>query len=190
MEKDKILLKRIAKQIKKYRKINNFTQGDLAQRVEVHKNTIKNFEKEATVPDIKILLKIAEVFGIPISSLFEDEEKVKYPLLEKFVINNKSPLSKENIEKNLSISNVFPKGLQYYLLKVKENYFLIDTTQTQIQDEMLYAVLLTEKKEIVLRQIKKWEPFVILFSSIHDIEFFKRTDLQIIGKIVRVIKIK
>jgi len=190
MEKDKILLKEIAGQIKKHRKTNNLTQLELAKKINVHKNTIRNFEKGKTIPDIKDLLKIAEVFNISISTLFEDEKAIKYPLLKKILSKNRSPLAKENIEKNINIYDLFPTGSQYYLLKRKEDFVLIDTINTQIQEDALYAVAILEKMELVLRKIRSREHMVALIPNklTNEIKLYRKSEIYIVGKVIKKIK--
>lgn len=188
MKKDKILLEKMAKQIRKHRKINNLTQIDLAEKINVHENTIKNFEKGKTIPTIKDLLAITEILQISISSLFEDEKIVKYPFLKETLLKEKPPLAKENIKENINAYDLLPKGSQYYLLKRKDDYFLIDSSKIEASEEELYAIALTEEQKITLGKIKSKEYIVAIISLENEIKLYRKSEISILGKIVKRIK--
>ena len=58
------------------RAIKNITQGDLADRVAVSRQTINSIESNRYVPSTVLALKIARVFGKPLEEIFmlEDED--------------------------------------------------------------------------------------------------------------------
>ena len=60
--------------IKVERARNNMTQQDLAERVNVSRQTINSIEAGKYVPSTVLSLKIAKVFVVPIEELFELEE--------------------------------------------------------------------------------------------------------------------
>ncbi|SIN72076.1 helix-turn-helix transcriptional regulator [Algoriphagus halophilus] len=60
--------------IKVERARNNMTQQDLADRVNVSRQTINSIEAGKYVPSTVLSLKIAKVFVVPIEELFELEE--------------------------------------------------------------------------------------------------------------------
>lgn len=60
--------------IKVERARNNMTQQDLADRVNVSRQTINSIEAGKYVPSTLLSLKIAKVFVVPIEELFELEE--------------------------------------------------------------------------------------------------------------------
>lgn len=68
----------LGKQIKKYRKENNLSQEELADRVYVSRQTISNWENDKSYPDVNSLVLISEVFRISLDSLIKgDLEKMK-----------------------------------------------------------------------------------------------------------------
>jgi putative transcriptional regulator len=56
------------------RAILNITQADLADRVQVSRQTINSIEAEKYSPSLALGMKIARVFGKPIDEVFELEE--------------------------------------------------------------------------------------------------------------------
>lgn len=59
--------------IKIERARNNFTQGDLAEKVGVSRQTINSIETKKYIPSAVLALKIAKVFEMKVDDLFELE---------------------------------------------------------------------------------------------------------------------
>ncbi|WP_306252179.1 helix-turn-helix transcriptional regulator [Parvularcula sp. IMCC14364] len=49
---------------------HNLTQADLAERVDVTRQTIIAVEKEKFDPSISLAYKISDVFGLPVEDIF------------------------------------------------------------------------------------------------------------------------
>ena len=60
--------------IKIERARHDLTQGDLAEKVGVSRQTINSIETKKYVPSAVLALKIAQVFQMPVEDLFELEE--------------------------------------------------------------------------------------------------------------------
>jgi len=84
----------VGKNIKKLREKKGLTQLDLAERLNVTRQAISNWETEKTQPDIDTLQKIAQVFEVSV-------EEVIYGIERKFttVVNNNNV---RNVTKGLS----------------------------------------------------------------------------------------
>lgn len=61
--------------IKIERARNNFTQADLAEKAQVSRQTINAMEAGKYVPSTLLSLKMAEIFKVEISELFQLEKK-------------------------------------------------------------------------------------------------------------------
>lgn len=61
--------------IKVERARNNLTQGDLAEKVGVSRQTINSIETKKYIPSAVLALKIAHVFEMPVDALFELEDE-------------------------------------------------------------------------------------------------------------------
>jgi putative transcriptional regulator len=60
--------------LKVLRAINNFTQQDLADKIQVSRQTINTIEKGKYVPSTLLALKMASVFDVSVLEIFEIEE--------------------------------------------------------------------------------------------------------------------
>ncbi len=60
--------------IKIERARHNLTQGDLAEKVGVSRQTINSIETKKYIPSAVLALKIAKIFNMPLDSLFELED--------------------------------------------------------------------------------------------------------------------
>lgn len=61
--------------IKIERARNNFTQGDLAEKVGVSRQTINSIETKKYIPSAVLALKISKVFNMKVDDLFELEDE-------------------------------------------------------------------------------------------------------------------
>jgi putative transcriptional regulator len=60
--------------IKVHRARMNMTQKDLADAVDVRRETIVHLEQERYIPSLELAYRIARVFGVAVEELFEFEE--------------------------------------------------------------------------------------------------------------------
>jgi putative transcriptional regulator len=56
------------------RAIMNITQAELAEKIHVSRQTINTIESGKYVPSTVLALKMARVFGVPVSEIFSLEE--------------------------------------------------------------------------------------------------------------------
>lgn len=74
----------VAKNLTNYRKINNLTQLDLAEKLSYSDKAISKWERGESLPDLYTLGKIAELYGITINDLvYEKQEPVKPKTIKK-----------------------------------------------------------------------------------------------------------
>ena len=66
----------IKNRVRELRARHNFTQGELADVVDVTRQTIVAFEKGNYVPSLMLAMKISRIFKLPIEEIFywEDDE--------------------------------------------------------------------------------------------------------------------
>lgn len=60
--------------IVEFRREQNITQGELADRVGVRRETIVRLERGQYNPSLKLAYDIANVFGVPIEEVFQFSE--------------------------------------------------------------------------------------------------------------------
>jgi putative transcriptional regulator len=56
------------------RAIKNITQAELAELIQVSRQTINTIESGKYVPSTVLALKMAKVFGVPVEEIFDLEE--------------------------------------------------------------------------------------------------------------------
>ena len=66
--------KRLKNRIKVYRAMNDWTQEELARRVNVTRKTINTVENGRFVPSAYLALKIARAFGVSVEELFQIDD--------------------------------------------------------------------------------------------------------------------
>lgn len=66
--------KKLKNQIKVYRAMNDWTQEELAQRVNVTRKTINTVENGKFIPSAYLALRIAKAFGVTVEDVFQIDE--------------------------------------------------------------------------------------------------------------------
>jgi putative transcriptional regulator len=66
--------KSLKNKIKVYRAMNNWTQEELARRVNVTRKTINTVENRKFIPSAYLALKIAQAFGVTVEDVFQIDE--------------------------------------------------------------------------------------------------------------------
>ncbi|WP_162894177.1 helix-turn-helix transcriptional regulator [Companilactobacillus musae] len=64
---------KVYQQIKKYRKLCNFSQEELAEKIYVSRQTISNWENGKSYPDIDNLLRLSSLFEISLDTLIKGD---------------------------------------------------------------------------------------------------------------------
>ena len=117
-----------------YRKKQGLTQEDLAQRLGVTNQSVSKWESSQCCPDISLIPKLADIFGISIDELFGREPSVndvcaQFPLRDDdtfrvVVARGKKVMLVDDIDKTIDIT--FPKNCnettrQYFKVEVFGN---------------------------------------------------------------------
>mgnify|MGYP001814687577 FL=1 len=69
--------KQLRNKLKVYRAMEDWTQEELARRVNVTRKTINTIENSKYVPSTYLALKMAAAFGVTVEELFQlDDEEV------------------------------------------------------------------------------------------------------------------
>ena len=67
--------KSLKNKIKVFRAMNDWTQEELAQRVNVTRKTINTIENRKFIPSAYLALKIARAFGVSVEEVFEIDDE-------------------------------------------------------------------------------------------------------------------
>lgn len=67
----------LGERIYRLRTEKNLSQGDLAERLEVSRQSVSKWENNSAVPDLEKIIKLGEIFGVSLDELVKGE-KVTY----------------------------------------------------------------------------------------------------------------
>jgi len=84
----------IEENIYKLRKKNNLSQGDLALKMNVSRQSISKWETGLSVPDLNNIIKLSEIFDITVDEIVKDKN-----INESKKVNNKLEDNKKSVEK-------------------------------------------------------------------------------------------
>jgi len=80
---DKNLTQTIAENLANYRKLNGFTQAELAEKINYSDKSVSKWERAEGVPDIYVLNLLAEIYGITVNDLISEKTETPLPEVEK-----------------------------------------------------------------------------------------------------------
>lgn len=63
--------------LKELRAEQKWSQGDLAEKLDVSRQTVNSIERGKYDPSLPLAFKIAEVFGQPIEAIFQPDKEEK-----------------------------------------------------------------------------------------------------------------
>jgi transcriptional regulator with XRE-family HTH domain len=67
------LKQKIASNLIYYRKLNNMTQTELAERINYSDKSVSKWERASGMPDIFVLALLADLYGISVSDFLEEK---------------------------------------------------------------------------------------------------------------------
>jgi len=65
----------LAEKILKLRAARNLSQGDLAEALDVSRQSVSKWETGQSVPDLDKIIKLADLFGVSVDELVREEER-------------------------------------------------------------------------------------------------------------------
>ena len=107
-----IIRKNIMKNIAYYRKLNGYTQKELATILGVKNSSVSNWEQGANAPDIETIFELCKLFKISVSDLFGcdviDGDSMRISGIEKEIVlayRTADGVEKEMVHRVLNIQN-------------------------------------------------------------------------------------
>jgi transcriptional regulator with XRE-family HTH domain len=138
----------ISNQIKNYRKQNNLSQEELAEKIYVSRQTISNWETGKSYPDVHNLILLSTLYEISIDELIKGDVEI---MKEKITSNELQSLSKKMMLFFFLMFVTLP------LVKNYSDYYLILTILFGVV--MIYYSIKIEKKKKEL-DIKTYKEIV------------------------------
>lgn len=199
----------VGKKIKELRKENRLTQSDLAKKLDVSFTTVSSWEREANKPMMDKLSIMAELFGVPISVFFDNEEFTSTNRIEISNITIKIPilgtiacgdpiLAEQNIDSyTYELAETLPHGVIFGLIAkgdsmeptIPNGATVLIREQSDVENGEIAAVLVNGDTEATLKRVKKIGSMIMLMpdNNKHDpIPITETKPARIIGKAVRV----
>ena len=78
-----------AQKMKSYRQKNNWTQQDIAERLNVSRKTISSWENSRSYPDIFMLVQISDLYRVSLDDLLREDHKMIDSYKQEHEINKK-----------------------------------------------------------------------------------------------------
>ena len=112
---------KFGEQIKSQRQKLNMTQAQVAKKLFVTRQTVSNWEKGKSYPDLNMLVNISDAYQVSIDSLLKEDQQLKEYLLKKEVERNYESTSNVSLlliglatmaVGVISAPSTFPKPLQ------------------------------------------------------------------------------
>jgi len=193
--------------IRAFRKNKGLTIKELAKIIGVHWTAVQRWETGKTSVPGKRIHALAKALGVHPSQLFGEEPtiQISYPYVTEIAAG--APiLANENVKEVVNILKFFPNDPDLILLKVvgdsmieegilEGDWVIIKTNITKLNEKDIYAVAVyhhsQEKVEATLKRIKQVGKHIILIPAHpkHEVQVYHEDEVQIVGKVVRVIRI-
>ena len=104
----------LSENIKNLRKEKGMSQEELAEKINVVRQTVSKWEQNLSVPDSEMLIKIAEVFEVSVSSLLGETVDIKDTKSELAEISQKL----ENLNAMMAERNSRSRRIMFRLVSV------------------------------------------------------------------------
>lgn len=198
----------VGDRIKKYRKQNNMTQGELGKMLGVALTTVSSWERGANNPLMDNITKMARLWNVNVSDIMGDVnpqnlipipkgDMVAIPVIG--VIACGDPiLAEENIiGYRYHLKETLPKGQTFYLTakgdsmepKIPNGSDVLIRLQNDVEDGEIAAVLVNGDMEATLKRVKKQGSIVMLVAENNAYAPYivtKENPARILGKAVGV----
>jgi len=196
--------KEIGQRLKIIRKDRGLSQKELGRLIRREGSEISRWETGKHGIPSTIMGKLCEILKINPNKLYEEQPIIEYPFVTKIAAG--SPIfSEENKKRMVNINELFPHSPDLLLLKAKGDcmehegiisgdWVLVKTNIEKLDSKSIYAIAVfscgLEKVEVTLKKVKKVGNQIVLIPANrgYEIEVYHQSDIQIVGKVVRIIR--
>lgn len=147
----------LGKNLSKYRKMNNFSQEELAFQLGVSRQTISKWEQNEVVPNINQVKKLSEIYHIDLDVLVDDDQVMKEI---KEVMNNTNFKNVDNVNWTNVWSKKYPVlGTYQEIVDVEKYGKQIRQMFEEIEHTYHYSKLdsMLVLKDILAQEWKKYK---------------------------------
>ncbi|EHI99602.1 helix-turn-helix domain protein [Clostridium sp. DL-VIII] len=143
----------LSEKILKLRKANNLSQEQLAEKLDVSRQSISKWESGQSIPDVEKLIALSNIFNVTIDYLLKpseiDELSIKTEILEK--------KQKELLDKNKKIKNITFRVLScisVYLIAIAIVFVLHSMFFMYIYPPVVFSIFLVATSISILINLK------------------------------------
>ena len=127
----------VGEKIKKIRKMAGMTQEELAEKMNVSRQTISKWEKEISSPDLESAIALCELFEISLDDLVKGEQSVKE---EKISLQDMIKINRRNQKQTILLIS----GLFFLMIGALAALFIAAIqSSTNSIEYMLYRYIVT-----------------------------------------------
>lgn len=184
------------KKLRELRKIEGWTQEDVAKKLGISKQTYSHYENEKRKPSLDTIRELANVYQVNIDNIFSEQENGNFSLLPIVgtISCGNGVYAFEDIEGYEEIPNSWIKGADHFLLRAKgdsminarieDGDLLLIRKQETFENGEIMAVIVDD--EAVLKRIYKSDGVIVLQSENpkYPPKFItNKSDIRIVGKL-------
>lgn len=184
------------KKLRELRKLEGWTQEDVAKKLGISKQTYSHYENEKRKPSLDIIRELANVYQVNIDNIFSEQENGNFSLLPIVgtISCGNGVYAFEDIEGYEEIPNSWIKGADHFLLRAKgdsminarieDGDLLLIRKQETFENGEIMAVIVDD--EAVLKRIYKSDGVIVLQSENpkYPPKFItNKSDIRIVGKL-------
>ncbi|QBG36459.1 helix-turn-helix domain-containing protein [Litorilituus sediminis] len=136
----------LAEKIIKCRKQLGWSQEELAEKMNISRQSVSKWESANSIPDLNRIIKLAEIFDVTTDYLLKDEQEVSQPNQETKVSNLKQvsmEQASEYVANKLKVSALVTKGVILCICSVVPLFFFLamaETNRLNITDDIAAAL--------------------------------------------------
>ena len=176
--------KTVGDRIKKYRKQNKMTQGDLGKLLGVAFTTVSSWERGANNPLMDNITKMARLWDVNVSDIIGDVnpqnlipvpkgDMVAIPVIGVIACGDPILADENIIGYRYHLKDSLPKGQTFYLTakgdsmepKIPDGSDVLIRMQDDVEDGEIAAVLVNGDSEATLKRVKKQGDIVMLVAE-------------------------
>ncbi|MNS38119.1 LexA repressor [compost metagenome] len=185
------------KKLRELRKIEGWTQEDVANKLGITKQTYSHYENEKRKPGLDMIKELASVYQVEIDEIFSEEsfgDTVSLPIVGRISCGS-GALAYEDIEGYETTPKEWAAGGEFFYLRAKGDSMtgariyngdlLLIRKQPEIENGEIAAVLINDSTEAVLKRIYINGDQMVLQSENPNYPpiFSPPSEVKIIGKL-------
>ena len=112
MQNDQVFIKMFSKRLKRLREEKEWSQGQLAKKIDVESQVISKYERGISCPPAKIMVRIAMAFNVSLDYLMTETKE-----------NQGDPINNPALQKRIAKLNELSEDDQSILISVMDAFF-------------------------------------------------------------------